>query len=246
MPSFKPKTNKKIIVEQNKTVTLDSKHQEIMDSFDTIENEIIPELKEQLNTLKEEYKKLKKGQIDERLDIKDKITEIKNKIKSFSSKKSDYYLNNSKDIFEYFENKKNISSNINLEKSTKLNSFFKLNDSNEHKEKSNNIVKSYLCRVDESFLDMNSYIHSTEICSFCNKGELIPVDEDGVLVCNTCSKYVHFLIENEKPSYKEPPKEVCFYAYKRINHFREILAQFQAKETTQIPNKERKNKQRPN
>ena len=124
-----------------------------------------------------------------------------------------------------------------MEKSTKLNSFFKLNDSNEHKEKSNNIVKSYLCRVDESFLDMNSYIHSTEICSFCNKGELIPVDEDGVLVCNTCSKYVHFLIENEKPSYKEPPKEVCFYAYKRINHFREILAQFQAKETTQIPDK---------
>ena len=28
---------------------------------------------------------------------------------------------------------------------------------------------------------------------------------------------------------------MCFYAYKRINHFREILAQFQAKETTQIP-----------
>ena len=36
-------------------------------------------------------------------------------------------------------------------------------------------------------------------------------------------------------TYKEPPKEACFYAYKRINHLREILAQFQAKETTQIP-----------
>ena len=33
----------------------------------------------------------------------------------------------------------------------------------------------------------------------------------------------------KKPSYKEPPKEVCFYAYKRINHFREILAQFSSK-----------------
>ena len=43
------------------------------------------------------------------------------------------------------------------------------------------------------------------------------------------------MIENEKPSYKEPPKEVCFYAYKKINHFKEILAQFQGKETTQIP-----------
>ena len=42
-------------------------------------------------------------------------------------------------------------------------------------------------------------------------------------------------IDNERPSYKDPPKEICFYAYKRINHFREILAQFQAKETTQIP-----------
>ena len=71
--------------------------------------------------------------------------------------------------------------------------------------------------------------------SYCNKGELIPVIHEGILICNNCSKNIKFLIENEKPSYKEPPKEVCFYAYKRINHFREILAQFQAKETTQIP-----------
>ena len=61
------------------------------------------------------------------------------------------------------------------------------------------------------------------------------MEHEGLLVCNECSSGTSFLIENEKPSYKEPPKEVCFYAYKRINHFREILAQFQAKETTQIP-----------
>jgi hypothetical protein len=54
-------------------------------------------------------------------------------------------------------------------------------------------------------------------------------------MCNSCYRYVPYLIENEKPSYKEPPKEVCFYAYKRINHFKEILSQFQGKETTQIP-----------
>ena len=33
-------------------------------------------------------------------------------------------------------------------------------------------------------------------------------------------KNFQYLIENEKPSYKEPPKEVCFYAYKKINHFK--------------------------
>jgi hypothetical protein len=61
------------------------------------------------------------------------------------------------------------------------------------------------------------------------------MEDEGLLLCNSCFKSIPYLIENEKPSYKEPPKEVCFYAYKRINHFKEILAQFQGKETTQIP-----------
>ena len=74
-------------------------------------------------------------------------------------------------------------------------------------------------------IDINNFVLNTDICSICNKGEIIPVDHEGILVCNNdkCGKHFPYLIENEKPSYKEPPKEVCFYAYKRINHFREIL-----------------------
>ena len=63
---------------------------------------------------------------------------------------------------------------------------------------------------------------------------MIYVESEGLCICNNCSKTNKYLIENEKPSYKEPPKEVCFYSYKRINHLREILAQFQAKESTNI------------
>ena len=61
------------------------------------------------------------------------------------------------------------------------------------------------------------------------------MEDEGVLICSECSRNVPYLIENEKPSYKEAPKEICFYAYKRINHFKEIISQFQGKETTQIP-----------
>ena len=88
---------------------------------------------------------------------------------------------------------------------------------------------------------VNSFINKSDVCKICNKGEVIPIEQEGVLVCNKCGNNYQYLIENEKPSYKEPPKEVCFYAYKRINHFREILAQFQAKETTQIPEEVLKN-----
>jgi len=123
-----------------------------------------------------------------------------------------------------------------------LDSFFKIKNENNNDEGNNNqktqtLVNNYLSNLDESFINMEHYTYKENICHYCYKGELIPIDDEGILVCNQCSKHISHLIENERPSYKEPPKEVCFYAYKRINHFREILAQFQAKESTQIPDK---------
>jgi hypothetical protein len=148
-------------------------------------------------------------------------------------------LDNSKYIFDYFENKKDISTgNAVTNKNKMLESFFKLNTPNSSsmiESKNNNIFQKYLSNIDETFLDINAFLRPTDVCQSCFKGELIPMDDEGVLICNVCSKNFQYLIENEKPSYKEPPKEVCFYAYKKINHFKEILAQFQGKETTQIP-----------
>ena len=71
------------------------------------------------------------------------------------------------------------------------------------------------------YIDINKFIFETDICQICRKGELIPIDHEGIMVCNHCHKHIQYLVENEKPTYKEPPKEVCFYAYKRINHFME-------------------------
>ena len=105
-------------------------------------------------------------------------------------------------------------------------------------EKNTNIhVEKYLCNIDESFINIDKYVENPSECLNCKNGELIPVHSEGILVCNNCFTHVKHLIENDKPSYKEPPKEVCFYAYKKINHFKEILSQFQGKETTQIPDK---------
>jgi Zn finger protein HypA/HybF involved in hydrogenase expression len=54
------------------------------------------------------------------------------------------------------------------------------------------------------------------------------------LDCPTCGFRDCILIDSEKPSYKDPPREMSYYAYKKINHLNEWLAQFQAKETTEI------------
>ena len=172
------------------------------------------------------------------MDIKDQIKDITGQLRDLKNKKSDYFLDNSKYIFDYFENKKSISTGDKpINKNKILDSFFKINNTNINniETNNNNIFSKYLSNIDESFLDINSFIRPSDICKTCYKGELIPLDDEGVLICNSCYTNIQYLIENEKPSYKEPPKEICFYAYKKINHFKEILAQFQGKETTQIP-----------
>jgi hypothetical protein len=240
MPSFKHKTNKKILLNENSIVTVDSKHREINQNFNDLKNNYLPELrskKKKLNILLENDK----IEVDKKAQIKDEINEINKELKKNKKKEKEYYLNNSKYIFDYFEDKKNIS-NDNNNKSKILNSFFKINeeektndDNNENKNSKEKTIKNYLSNIDESFININDYVVNNENCKICLQGELIPIEHEGLLVCNNCFNNVSSLIENEKPSYKEPPKEACFYAYKRINHFREILAQFQAKETTQIP-----------
>ena len=245
MPNFKPKTNKKIKFNKKTAITLDAKHKEFLNEFNKDDNNKIPELKFERNEIREKLQnESEKLSIEQRLDLQDKINEITHTVKEMKNKKKDYFLDNSHYIFEYFENKKNISDGNNMQKSTTnksklVNSFFKIKeekypDKTPHQETSN-IVQKYLSNIDDTFLDLNAFISQTDICQTCHKGELIPVEEEGIMVCNDCSRSIPYLIENEKPSYKEPPKEVCFYAYKRINHFKEILAQFQGKETTQIP-----------
>ena len=234
MPSFKHKTNKKIILDEKSIITLDSKHREIENEFSSDKENTLPELrakKKYLNNL------LKDDNItiDTQIEIKDMLYDVTKQINELKKKSKNYYLNNNKYIFDYFENKKEISMNNN--KTKLLNSFFKITTENEEQHSSENRdnIQKYLSNLDESFIDINKFVVETDICQFCKKGELIPIDHEGIMVCNHCHKHIQYLVENEKPSYKEPPKEACFYAYKRINHFREILAQFQAKETTQIP-----------
>jgi hypothetical protein len=248
MPTFKYKTNKKIIVDDKSITTLDNRHKEMQLHFSNVKNIIIPNLlkekKELTNILNNNSNGENQNQndstplpIEKQLEIKDRISDIKSTLKVHKNNIKQYYLTNSKYIFDYFENKKEISNGNTRTKL--LNSFFKIDGESDRVNELTclniNNVKKFLSNTDQSFINVNDFIFQTDICKHCNVGELIPVEHEGILVCNHCSKYIMYLFESEKPSYKEPPKEACFYAYKRINHFKEILAQFQAKETTQIP-----------
>ena len=82
MPSFKPKTNKKIKFNKKSTVTIDTKHKEFLNEFSKDDYDRLPKLKYEKLQLKEQL--LKDDDIlslEQRLDIEDKIKEISEKIK---------------------------------------------------------------------------------------------------------------------------------------------------------------------
>lgn len=252
----------------NKTTTLDNKHTELLKKFKNNDQNIIPKYKSDIERLEIGLIKIKtkntKTKMDKIDSLNTQILTLKNNIYKLEKERNEYFLNNAKYIFDYFEEKKSINDCINIAESNiaslhsntgsglspvidtsitnkKITQFFSIesihNDNKSHDKpiRADNISK-YFYNINNSIANYDNYCFQSDICRFCSKGEMVYVESEGICICNNCSKTVKYLIENEKPSYKEPPKEVCFYAYKRINHLREILAQFQAKESTHIPN----------
>ena len=275
-------------------------HKEKQTEFNYIKTVIIPKLENERNENKAILKLNPYMTIEDKMEKRDRNTEITEIINKYNDDIKNYYLSNNKYIFSYFETKKEISNGPTLlsnginnqphfasqtshsqsdderatgsllstavNKTQLINSFFKVGvgssaATNASVEVTNGLsgsndnghtptpssktkhdlyklncsnVQQYFRNNRQTFFDYERYTYRTDLCAWCGEGEMVPIDSDGMLVCNKCSNFVVYYMETDKPSYKEPPKEACFYAYKRINHFREIIAQFQAKETTQI------------
>ncbi len=96
------------------------------------------------------------------------------------------------------------------------------------------LLDEYLRKVDKNYTPKLKFDTSIYRCANCNV-EMLLYLSDGVQICDKCGLEQQILIESEKPSFKDPPLEAVFFSYKRINHFNELLAQFQAKESTEIP-----------
>jgi len=237
-----PSTPKSTIISN----TIDLKHTEMLNHFQEIEDVIIPKLIEEKSQLKSKVATLKDGQIDEYMDIRDKVLSIQQQIKELRRQKKNYLLDNSKFVFQYFEQKQQISTSITPSNSNNvLNCFFKIKSttnesSNLNSDKyaqSKKAYQTYWRNVNNEIANIQDFIVSTDVCEICNQGELIPQDEEGILICNNlqCGKFIAYIVDSSKPTNKEPPNEVSYTAYIRLNHFKEILSQFQAKETTLIP-----------
>jgi len=128
-----------------------------------------------------------------------------------------------KSIFQYFnpenkensiEEKQNEESKIIMNRATLQDKYLMIMD------------KNYACEKVKS--DKIIY------CAICNNEKTL-FQSEGSYVCRKCGHTEAVIMESEIPSHKEMANEKQKYPYKKINHLKEKLNQFQSKESADIP-----------
>tara|TARA_B100000902_G_scaffold90916_1_gene94542 strand:+ start:14383 stop:15492 length:1110 start_codon:yes stop_codon:yes gene_type:complete len=72
-------------------------------------------------------------------------------------------------------------------------------------------------------------------CKTCKDTEMVLEPTSATAICPNCGLSINYQDDRLNPEFREGVQIISPYAYKRINHFKEWLAQLQAKETTEIP-----------
>lgn len=96
------------------------------------------------------------------------------------------------------------------------------------------LYEKYMEAVDKNYI--RTFPEDKDACEHCGCTDRQLVSNEGLIYCKQCHNAERLIMEVEKPSYKEPPSEVTYYAYKRMNHCNEWINQIQGKEYTEIPN----------
>jgi hypothetical protein len=211
---------------ETKRSTFDEMHFSKMLELNALEEETIPMLEEEKKTLQQHLKRILRddsgynNSVVDIVDTRHKIKQLDKQIDELKLKKNIYILKNAKYIFSYFEEKQNIN---------KMNPDSLIS--------SKRIYQEYLKNVSNTLFNIDKYCFNFHQCEKCSKGEMIIQEDEGVLICNNkeCSRYVNYIVDTYKQNNKEPPNDPTYSVYIRLNHFKEILSQFQAKETTKIP-----------
>ena len=175
-------------------------------------------------------KPLKKCHTDNRKMIDDIHIEIIKDMDQDDLNK--YYLDNGLLLDKYYRDDNKLKVNEN----SGILSYFGNKNKEEECEKHTReeIMKNYMCNVNEDVLDEKE-LNQDKLSENCNH-KLYLSDLMSELYCKNCGKSKNILVITDKISYTDPQSEITYYTYKRINHFNEWLAQFQAKERSDLPN----------
>ena len=252
-PFFKIRPSKRSNPEAR--TTLDSVHQHYLSKAKDVHEQIMI-LKDLYSNLQTQYNTTEDD--IEHFRLEQEMKEVKGKMDAIDQSGGvfNYYLQNGELLFQYYDIQDRIhrgADNVvlvgdrarpgsvfealeNASKDDLENQVVHVREHGGDTLRRDQLLDIYLQRMDPNYnrANMNNVNDSSFVCDACGEDMKISIN-DATVSCPHCGFHKLILMDSDKPSYKDPPREVSYYAYKRINHFNEWLAQFQAKETTEIP-----------
>lgn len=214
--------------------TLDSIHQDMIQTLRETRNQQ-GALREELSRLREEVSNLyARNTLEDILQasrLQQRILKVEDEL-SQSNPVQDYYIQNMDLLNEYYK-KQDTGKSVASKDTNAFMKFFTEAASEHTGPTRKQIFDEYITRMKLSNAP-ETLQQLTEHCVQCNVAREENSSE-GILVCPRCGSEEYALVVSDFPSFRDPPKERNNYAYKKINHLNEILNQFQAKESTIIP-----------
>ena len=230
--------------------TLDALHGQKMATL-MADKESLPTFKLEIEALKDKISKTQS--VMELWTLEQKLERLEKKVASIESGDSvhDYFLRTGNILFEYYDIQEKIQQGASISSQTKAKpgSILAILGDLQREESGAGALKEseIVHKAPQRSELLNQYLQIEEPslakaadgdewtqCDNCGS-EMIMCMNEATLTCSACGNKDFILIDSDKPSYKDPPRELSYYAYKKINHFNEWLAQFQAKESTEIP-----------
>lgn len=214
--------------------TLDVQHtqrlNEIQNKIDKIDN-----LKKDINKIEtkllqlDEIKKssqLTESQLESYMNYIDTKDSLERELQCIeqTSNEIDYYVNTASILFKYYDivekgNYDEVSANNKIIKEQSILKYFmpKNDETEEPKVDEKDDVDDRASLLDKylSYTDVN-YLKSIEteckdVCQCCGSTNRNVLLNDGMIFCNECDTIEYIIVDHDRPSYRDPPKEISYF-----------------------------------
>lgn len=263
MSTFRDKPHRKSSGQKNSDVdqytSIDSFHQQKTKTFDQLENQQLPRLRDDLVSCQHRLAVVRAqppglDRTTEEYELERSIKLLQEQIANIESGAEfhEYWIQVTPLLTQYYRPTTNPTTTpapattvavraTAPSSSIDLSNLFKENVNVEKKA----LFERYMSMVHEpTALDMSKTDTTAKratdsswiYCATC-KIEKMPVQHEGMMICPTCGQGEYALMHSDRPCFKEKQQQetLSSYTYKRINHFNEWLSEFQAKELTVVP-----------
>lgn len=213
--------------------TLDIQHTQFMDRFK--KNQMtLTNLQNTINSTKEEIAVLENEEVkdyDKIIKLKDDMIDMNIQCKRLQNEMDEhnYFLNNANTLYSYYNLVENSQHNKNkhifesedASKSSILSYFSQDNGLETTIDTRGNLLEKYMLETDNNYIKTTT--NDVSKCEHCDSRDITLMLSDGYQYCNSCNTISHLVTDHDKPSYRDPPKEISYFAYKRINHYSESI-----------------------